>query len=369
MGGIMAAVELFRLHCKLFDLNLASELSSSFSAMYHDYQDKHDWAIAVTGLLRVYNQLNETTRREQIYFNSVDLHKNGVVCSSLFYVLGRSHFEKSQLKEAVDFFEKAIDTATSVQQKNLAIIGLVNSEFYRNEFHKSLELLSLIVEIEPDLELQICKLMLSAQCRLSLKQFDLSQQFLSLAKKLCQQDRNFYLFTQVILVEIEMNNLRSNFDKSASLIKFVKSLMPTGLSCKTVERLNYFEDQLNQKKTRIGFELIESESLVKLTRPDQQCVNITKHPQMLQLLRKLTQAQGKQISKEEICHILWNREYHSLEMDNKIYVAVKRLRKLIQDDSSQPKYILKKENGYCWNSEVQFTWFHYKHFVDLAELS
>jgi DNA-binding response OmpR family regulator len=65
---------------------------------------------------------------------------------------------------------------------------------------------------------------------------------------------------------------------------------------------------------------------------------------------------GETFSKEIIVKKIWNQDYSPAMHDNKIYVTIKRLRKMIEPDINKPKYIFRAKNGYYFNkiSRVRF---------------
>ena len=67
---------------------------------------------------------------------------------------------------------------------------------------------------------------------------------------------------------------------------------------------------------------------------------------LFDLFKMLLERNGEGCSKEEISSYLWNQEYDPKMHDNKIYVTIKRLRKLIEPDDFQPSYIFRGKNGY-----------------------
>lgn len=67
---------------------------------------------------------------------------------------------------------------------------------------------------------------------------------------------------------------------------------------------------------------------------------------LLDLLRLFAQNQGKVYSKEYLVENVWKQNYDPAVHDNKIYVTIKRLRKLIEPDYEKPKYIFRAKNGY-----------------------
>lgn len=70
---------------------------------------------------------------------------------------------------------------------------------------------------------------------------------------------------------------------------------------------------------------------------------------LMDLLRVLVSNQGQVFSKEDLVRLVWKQEYDPIVHDNKIYVTIKRLRKLIEPDYDKPKYLFRAKNGYFIN--------------------
>jgi len=70
---------------------------------------------------------------------------------------------------------------------------------------------------------------------------------------------------------------------------------------------------------------------------------------LLELLHLFMKYPGETFSKEAIVKKIWNQEYSPVIHDNKIYVTIKRLRKMIEPDYNKPKYIFRAKNGYFFN--------------------
>ena len=70
---------------------------------------------------------------------------------------------------------------------------------------------------------------------------------------------------------------------------------------------------------------------------------------LLDLLKLFVQNQGQVYSKEFLVEQVWKQSYDPSVHDNKIYVTIKRLRKLIEPDYEKPKYIFRAKNGYYMN--------------------
>jgi len=74
---------------------------------------------------------------------------------------------------------------------------------------------------------------------------------------------------------------------------------------------------------------------------------------LLDLLKVFVQNQGKVYSKEFLVEQVWKQSYDPAVHDNKIYVTIKRLRKMIEPDFDKPKYIFRGKNGYYMNKSAK----------------
>jgi tetratricopeptide (TPR) repeat protein len=74
---------------------------------------------------------------------------------------------------------------------------------------------------------------------------------------------------------------------------------------------------------------------------------------LLDLLRLFVQHQGQVYSKEYLVEQVWKQSYDPAVHDNKIYVTIKRLRKMIEPDYEKPKYIFRAKNGYFMNKSAK----------------
>jgi len=74
---------------------------------------------------------------------------------------------------------------------------------------------------------------------------------------------------------------------------------------------------------------------------------------LLDLLRLFVQNQGEVYSKEYLVEKVWKQDYDPEIHDNKIYVTIKRLRKMIEPDFEKPKYIFRAKNGYFMNKSAK----------------
>ncbi len=74
---------------------------------------------------------------------------------------------------------------------------------------------------------------------------------------------------------------------------------------------------------------------------------------LMDLLRLFVSHQGQVFSKEYLVEHVWRQNYDPSVHDNKIYVTIKRLRKMIEPDYDKPKYIFRAKNGYFMNKSAR----------------
>jgi hypothetical protein len=67
---------------------------------------------------------------------------------------------------------------------------------------------------------------------------------------------------------------------------------------------------------------------------------------ILRNLYNLLNQSSQPVPFETITEALWKEQYNPLFHDNRIYVSIRRLRKLVGDEPHRPKVILKARDGY-----------------------
>ena len=140
-------------------------------------------------------------------------------------------------------------------------------------------------------------------------------------------------------------------DKESSKVYF-------NLAYKSVEKeeRNAFAIQLEKKIMDLdihnhtdSYDLLINERENLIVEKAQGVIDFKNQAVLSTLLHLLVQSQGKSFSKEELYHHLWNGSYSSSLHDNKIYVAIKRLRKIIEGVEGKAKYIFRSPQGYFFN--------------------
>lgn len=71
------------------------------------------------------------------------------------------------------------------------------------------------------------------------------------------------------------------------------------------------------------------------------------------LLRAFLESPGRVFTKQDLAEEVWKENYDSGIHDNKIYVTIKRLRKMLENQVDKSDYILRAKNGYFLNPNTR----------------
>lgn len=70
---------------------------------------------------------------------------------------------------------------------------------------------------------------------------------------------------------------------------------------------------------------------------------------LMRILLLLAEAPGKEFSKEDLAQKIWGQDYNPLRHDNNIYININRLRKLVEPNPRESRYIMNGSRGYYFN--------------------
>jgi DNA-binding winged helix-turn-helix (wHTH) protein len=70
---------------------------------------------------------------------------------------------------------------------------------------------------------------------------------------------------------------------------------------------------------------------------------------LMRILLLLAEAPGKEFSKEDLALKIWGQDYNPLRHDNNIYININRLRKLVEPNPRESRYVMNGSRGYYFN--------------------
>ena len=303
--------------------------------------------------LRIYAERGEHDKITQIKEHLHDLLiREGIeLTSKMYYVLGLCSSLKAQPENAVEYLKKALELglkANNQEDMCYAILGL--SICYRQqgkyeEALKEIYNLNIFLQVINSTELKIASANANARILMDMKKYENALDVLWMAYEEIKNSKQLYTALG-ILINIG-TCLFETGQKDAAKVYFslaYKSIDPQNNKIFLAQTEKYLK-ALNANMTSeidMVFDLdnhaIVEKSLGKIDFKNQFI--------LLDLLKLFISHQGQIFSKEYLVEQVWKQDYDPEVHDNKIYVTIKRLRKMIEPDYDKPKYIFRAKNGY-----------------------
>lgn len=318
-------------------------------------------------LLRIYaeteqsEKINETKEKLQ----DLVLKEGFELNSKTYYTLAICAFYKSQYDVSLDYVQKALSIALTADNKEdicnaifmLALVYSTPSIGRYADALKEIYNLEVFFQVYNLPDLRVSAMVLNGNILAETKKYEEAVSVLWKAYDLIKETRNVvtasYLMIQLGDIYFEMG------DKD--LARVYLSLAQRSIDKKNHVRLARLADFYSQKigaDSQSSYDLIFDERNHAVTERKLGKIDFKNQFILLDLLRLFLQNQGQIYSKEYLVENVWKQPYDPAIHDNKIYVTIKRLRKLIEPDYEKPKYIFRAKNGYYMNKSARI---HFEH--------
>lgn len=348
--------ELAKLYRDRGDFSNAVAKLEPLSNSYFETKKYDDYLKCLNDLLRIYaeQENSEKIHSTKERLQDVALNDGFEMTSYTFYTLGICGAYKGQYDVALDYFQKALTLGLKKENKKdmcFAIAGLAITYSQLGKYQEALqELYNLKVffEVLPLPELKISSQILNGIILRKMGRHDQSLEVLWDCYEYLKVEKNHYFYLQLLyaigvtykeqgdveLAKIYLQLLKKSIDPN-SFVRLAKDTEKKliEIGCSNQDEYDLIFDLLNntvieRKKGKVDF--------------NNQFI-------LLELLHLFMKYPGETFSKETIVKKIWNQEYSPVIHDNKIYVTIKRLRKMIEPDYNKPKYIFRAKNGYFFN--------------------
>ena len=353
-------VELAKLYAERGDFDLAIPKLKNAKEIFHKGRQFESYLECENQLLRIYAEQERFEEIHEIKEKIQDLVlKEGLELNAkTFYTLAVGASYKEQNELALEYFQKSLAIALASDNKKdicYAINGIAVS--YKNlgrltDALKELYNLQIFFQVLDLPEVKIASQILNAQIFNELKKHDQALETLWSTYDLLKTHKILNLHLRVLY------NLGKTFflmgDREMARTYF--KLCGHSTDPKSMVRMaRAVQEMLNELggDSAVNFDLVfelDNHAVVekKLGRVDFKNQFI-----LMDLLRLFVQNQGQVYSKEYLVEQVWKQNYDPAVHDNKIYVTIKRLRKMIEPDYDKPKYIFRAKNGYFMNKSAK----------------
>jgi tetratricopeptide (TPR) repeat protein len=324
-------------------------------------RDFENYLDCQNNLLRIYAEQEsfEEVHKLKERIQDLVLKEGFELNAKTYYTLAICAAYRDQNETALDYLQKSLAIALGTDNKKdicYAINGIAIC--YKNlgkysEALKELYNLQIFFQVLDLPEVKISALMLNAQIYNELKKHDQALELywqvfdlLKTKKILHSYIRTLYSLGETYLLLGDKEVARTHFKLAQ------RAVDPSNL-VRLSRAINESLKALGEEASDANFDLVfemEKHSVVerKLGKVDFKNQFI-----LMDLLKLFVTNQGQVFSKEYLVEHVWKQGYDPAIHDNKIYVTIKRLRKMIEPDYEKPKYIFRAKNGYFMNKSAK----------------
>jgi tetratricopeptide (TPR) repeat protein len=359
--------EVGKLYCDRGDYKTAMGHLKDASLGYFSDKDFSGYLKSMNLLLRIYaememfEEINSTKEKLQ----DLVLKEGFELNSKTYYTLAVCAAYKQQMETALDYLQKALSIALATDSKEdicHAIFGLASVYAHPTmgrytDALKEIYNLEVFFQVYSLPEIRVASQMLNANILRRLKKYDEAIEVLWRAYDEIKSTKNF---NTIINLQVQLGEcyLEVGDKEMARLYLDLAGRMidPDNM----VRMTRIWKDLTSQLggEQQNAFDLIFDEHNHAVVEKKLGRIDFKNQFILLDLLRLFMQNQGVVYSKEYLVENVWKQAYDPAVHDNKIYVTIKRLRKLIEPDYEKPKYIFRAKNGYYMNKGARVSFDH-----------
>lgn len=352
--------EIGKLYADRCDFKLARGYFVRGAEQSLNKKDFSSYLKCTNALLRIFAEMEDHTAIDNLkeQLQNLVLKEKITLDAKTYYSLGLCASYKGQHKTALEFLEKSLAVALANDEKEnicYAINGIAIVYAALNRYEDALKEiynLNVFFQILPLQELKLsCKILNGHILREMGRHDQALEVFMGCYDELRDQ-KNFYIFI-CLLYAIGVTYLESG---DQDLAKMYLTLAKRSAD---PENLKYLYKKILKRLEKLGevdsadYDLVFDTVNKQVTEKNRGKVDFKNQFILLDLLRLFLKTPGEVYTKEDIVEKVWKQSYDPRVHDNKLYVTIKRLRKMIEADFDKPKYIFRAKNGYYLNKNAK----------------
>lgn len=352
--------EVGKLYTDRGDFFLAIEKMREAAQLYQSEKNFSGFLKSINILLRLYaetEQQNEVTKLKESIQDLV-LKEGFELNSKTYYVLALCADYKGQDSTALDYLQKALTLGLAHDDKEdicYAVAGtamVLAKQAKYNEALKEIYNLQIFFQVLDIPEIRISSQILNSWILIQLGKFDQAIDVLWQTYEMVRSTKTLTMHIY-LLFNLGRAYLRSGDKEMARiyLTMAAKAVDPKNMIRLANDLKAEMEDLGDEGK--LNYDLVFDIDNHTVLEKKIGKVDFKNQFILLDLLKLFAQNQGKVYSKEFLVEQVWKQSYDPSVHDNKIYVTIKRLRKLIEPDYDKPKYIFRAKNGYFMNKSAR----------------
>jgi tetratricopeptide (TPR) repeat protein len=352
--------EIAKLYCDRGDYALALPNLLEASSEYLAEKNYEMYLKCLQMTLRIHAEREEHDQITAIKENLHDLviRENIELTSKTYYTLGVCATYKGQIESAVDNFRRALELglkANNQEDMSYAILGLAIGYRHQKRYDDALKEiynLNIFLQLLNIPELHASAANSNAMILMDLKKYDQALEILWQAYEELKVTKQLSVAVVILMnIGICLFELGQK-DLAKVYLNLAKCSLDPANNRMSLAKIDAYMKLLNHNQENSADLIFDLEKHAVVEK-NLGSIDFKNQFILLDLLRLFISNQGQIFSKEYLVEHVWKQTYDPSIHDNKIYVTIKRLRKLIEPDYDKPKYIFRAKNGYYLNKTAK----------------
>jgi len=307
-------------------------------------------------LLRVYAEMKQDDKIHSIKETLQDLviQEGFTLTSKTYYTLGICASYKFQKESAKEYFEKALELALNKDDRTAAcyaIYGLAAIYWQLGRYDDALKEvynLQVFFQLIPVPEIELSSYLLNGLILRKMGKYDQAIDIFWQSYVKMKKHKNLFMYLNLLYAMGATYADMGDYNLAKVYLELAKQSIDES-------NMRALSDDIHKKLKEIGvseggdYDLVFEVSSSTVKEKKKGKVDFKSQFILLDLLKLFMVRPGEVYSKEDLVSKVWKQEYDPSVHDNKVYVTIKRLRKLIEPDYDKPKYIFRSKNGYYLN--------------------
>lgn len=354
--------ELGRLNSDRGDYESAVPQLRQAADLYYQDRNFSDYLKCQNVLLRIYAEREEFdeihTTKEKL--QDLVMKEGFELNSKTYYTLAACATFKKQTDLALDYSQKALAIALANDNKEdichaIYMIAYCYSAPEVGRYADALKEiynLKVFFQIYKFPQLEASTQILNADILRQMKKYEEAIEVAWKAYDDLKNTKSLVLSTYLMIILAAIYLDSGEKDMARLYLSMARRTVDPKNQIRMHKLVQTYASQLGQDIQQ-NFDLIFDEVAHSVTEKKLGKVDFKNQFILLDLLRLFVQNQGTVYTKEYLVENVWKQPYDPLVHDNKIYVTIKRLRKMIEPDYEKPKYIFRAKNGYYMNKSAR----------------
>ncbi|MGZ3824965.1 MAG: winged helix-turn-helix domain-containing protein [Bdellovibrio sp.] len=347
-------LELALLHYLKGDFRESRKMAVQCGAAALQVGNKLLWCECTRFIYQCSIELEELHLFENIYFEllaTLNQPEDERVHARCNCVLGMWSLSKKEMETSAKFLNSAVSLALQVQELETlcrSLFGLAVQALYSHNYKNALELLDKTEVLAKELKHSTIEI----SCMVARSQIYVAEnkheQALELLWRSLERSRlHGYSYSSANVLAL-LAKIYSDL-KDQDRFKIYGEMSHLGISAERYPRLYRFLQNLlpnDLVSFTNGYDIILDEGTNMIKECRKGSIDFHNQHILFDLAQNFIRNPGRRFAKEELIKSIWQQEYLPQVHDNLVYVSIKRLRALLEQDPESPRYIVRDRKGY-----------------------